>query len=162
MKPSAKKVRALLTYCPLTGIFLWKVSSGRAVAGARAGCIVGGYLVIRIDRKAYKAHRLAWLYMNGRWPRGRLDHKDGDGANNRWGNIRRATHSQNMANRKVNRNNSSGLKGVCFMKANGRYAANVNKSGRRFYLGLYDTAELAHAAYQAKSNELFGEFARAA
>lgn len=152
----------ILSYSKESGNFVWLIRYGRAHPGKIAGTVrPDGYVVIGIDGKRYKAHRLAWFYVNGKWPRGRLDHGDNCGSNNRWVNLRRATHSQNMANRKLNDNSSTGFKGV-YEAANGRFRAHVQKKGRRFWVGTYATALEAAAAASAKSIELHGAFARRA
>lgn len=160
MRLTHKYLTSILAYSPEEGSFTWLVSVGSVRAGRQAGGISAGYIQIRINKKFHKAHRLAWFYMTGKWPLGRLDHEDGNTANNRWSNLRRATHSQNMANRKLNRNNTSGFKGVS--RRGDSFRAYVNKNGKRVGLGTFPTAELAHAAYTEKARELHGEFARAA
>lgn len=161
MKPTARYVRSLLRYSPETGEFFWLVSRGSVKAGRKAGSVDGsGYIQIRIDKAFYKAHCLAWLYVYHKWPRGRLDHRDGDFTNNRMVNLRRASHSQNMANRKLNKNSTTGFKGVT--KRGDRFLAYVNKDGQRHWLGYFPTAAEAHAAYVAAAQKLHGEFARAA
>ena len=152
-------LQGILSYSPESGNFVWLVQYGRANPGNIAGSVrKDGYVTIKIEGRQYKAHRLAWLYMTGEWPKGRLDHKDNCQSNNRWENLRLATHSQNMANRKINKNNGSGYKGVSFKK--GLYQAYVNKDGIRHWLGYFRTAEEAHAAYLIKAKELHGAFAR--
>jgi hypothetical protein len=152
---------SVLSYSKETGQLVWLIDSGRARVGKIAGSVrKDGYIQIIIDRVKYKAHRLAWFYVKGVWPEGRLDHRDNCGSNNRWGNLRPATHSQNMANRKLNANNSSGFKGVS--KRGNRYRAYVNKDGKRIWLGVFDNPEQAGAAASIKATELHGEFARAA
>jgi hypothetical protein len=86
---SAKRLRKLLTYAPTTGVFRWRVRKGPHVRGV-AGCIhpPKGYRVIGIDGKMYRANRLAWLYMTGKWPKleiGYINHKTSDA---RWANLR--------------------------------------------------------------------------
>jgi hypothetical protein len=155
-------LRSVLSYSKESGNFVWLISCGTVKAGRIAGSLrKDGYVQIVIDKIKYKAHRLAWFYVNGKWPRGRLDHKDNCGANNRWDNIRRATHSQNMANRKLNANSSTGFKGV-YEKPNGRFRAHVQKKGKRLWLGTFGTAEEAAIAAAEKSIELHGAFARRA
>jgi HNH endonuclease/AP2 domain len=154
------RLRALLHYDRETGEFRWRK---RMNARVRAGHIAGtltrdGYRVIAINGRPYRAHRLAWLYVTGKWCSLVIDHRDGDPSNNRWNNLRRATRSQNSANRRVPRNNASGLKGVS--RYQGRWRATIHKEGRRHYLGIFSTREAAHAAYEAAARKLFGEFAR--
>lgn len=152
-------LKSSLSYCPESGLFVWKIKYGRAHPGKIAGSVrKDGYVSIKIDGKQYKAHRLAWLYVNGVWPRARIDHRDNCQSNNRWDNIRLATHSENMFNRKLNKNNAAGYKGVVLKK--GRYIAYINKHGARHWLGGFDTAAAAAEARAEKARELHGEFAR--
>ena len=161
------KLTTMLSYDPFTGIFYWRQNRR---AGARAGDVAGSiksrgghkYIEITIDRVAYQAHRLAFLFVIGRWPRGKVDHWDRDGMNNKWANLRNASNSQNAANSKVYSTNTSGFKGVTFHKRNRRWQAAIKHHGKNHYLGLFDTAAAAHAAYMCKARELFGPFARAA
>src|SRR5574343_703057 len=96
-----ERLRQLLTYNPTSGEFVWNESRGCRPAGAVAGRLgERGYWQIRIDRRLYQAHRLAWMYMTGQWPPDEIDHKDGAEANNVWANLRTATRSENMTNRR--------------------------------------------------------------
>ncbi|CAH0532169.1 Phage HNH homing endonuclease (ACLAME 27) [Ralstonia phage UAM5] len=102
------------------------------------------------------AHRLAWLYMTGKWPEQFIDHANMNKGDNRWGNLREANKSQNNANQPAR--TTSGLKGAYWSNASMSWQAKINKR----YLGSYGTAEEAHAAYMEAARERFGEFARAA
>src|SRR5262249_16415636 len=115
---------------------------------------------IRIAQRMYREHQLAWFYMTGRWGRPTIDHRDGNAANNRWNNLRRATWSQNNANRRRPRHNTSGYKGVYFDRTSGNWRAHICKDWHTNYLGLFPTAEAAHAAYAAAARKHHGEFAR--
>jgi HNH endonuclease/AP2 domain len=159
-----EQLQEVLKYHPKTGEFRWLKRVGyRIRVGDIAGCVnkLTGYRVINIYRRTYLAHQLAWLYMTGCWPRPSVDHRDLDRANNRWSNLRRATRSQNVANRRPARNNTSGFKGVYRCRASGRWVARIRKDGRKYYLGRFPTPQGAHAAYMAAARELYGEFARA-
>lgn len=159
---TAERLRELLDYDPETGAFRWRRGRGKMRAGALAGSLQSaGYSQIYIDGRNYTAHRLAWLYVTGRWPGGEIDHADGDRLNNRFANLRNASRSENNANSRRRYNNRSGYKGVSFFKSAGLFAACIAKDGRRFHLGYFQRAEDAHAAYVAKARELYGEFARA-
>jgi HNH endonuclease len=149
-----------LHYDDQTGEFRWLKRTGPRV---RAGQIAGflnrdRYRLIAIDGRGYPAHRLAWLYMTGKWRSLVIDHRDGDPSNNRWANLRRATRSQNSANRRVPRHNPWGLKGVSHRR--GKWYANICKRGRKQFLGTFSTPQAAHAAYAKAARNLFGEFAR--
>jgi hypothetical protein len=87
-----------------------------------------------------------------------VDHRDGDGLNNRRRNMRIATHSQNMHNTRRNKNNTSGFKGVDF--SFGKWRARIKIKGKKKHLGMFASPEEAHAAYCTASRELHGEFGR--
>lgn len=160
---NAAYLRTILCYDERTGLFTWlQKLNRRVVVGATAGCVckTHGYVLIGINGRSYRAHRLAWLYKTGSWPKGGLDHKDLDKANNRWLNLREATQTQNMQNSGAHKNNSTGLKGVSFHKPSGKYAVKIRIDGRRKYLGLFATPEAAAEAYRNAANENHKEFAR--
>jgi hypothetical protein len=148
------RLRELLHYDEETGEFRWWQRAGDEIClGNVAGCVR-----ICILGRSYRAHQLAWLYVKGRWGRPMIDHRDGDATNNRWINLRRATPSQNIANSRRPRHNTSGYKGVSLCR--GRWRAVICNNGRLVYLGTFATPEAAHAAYVAAASKLFGEFAR--
>lgn len=140
------------------------------MAGKEAGRIRprDGYRHVKIDRKMYLVHRLAWLYVYGVWPASFLDHENTIPDANWIGNLREATRSQNGANRSAQSNNAAGIKGVHKVRwSSGREKWKVQiyftKDGPKVmeYLGCYDTKEEAAAVYARRSIEIFGEFARA-
>jgi hypothetical protein len=98
--------------------------------------------------------------MTGKWPDDEIDHWDLDTLNNRWGNLREATHGQNQANSRAYKNNRSGVKGVCFHKMEGKWRAQVNVNGKRTYLGSFETINEARAVYNKAAAKIFGKFAR--
>jgi len=89
----------------------------------------------------------------------KLDHKNGNGLDNQKVNLRRATNSQNSANRQIQSNNTSGYKGAQFDKRRNRWIARIRVSGRLLHLGTFPNAESAARAYDLKAKEVFGEFA---
>ena len=117
------------------------------------------YIKISINKKPYQGHRLAFLYMTGKFPHDLTDHIDGNGTNNKWNNLRLANRLQNLANRKINTNNTSGFKGVYFDKRDKRYYARIGFNGD-LNLGRFSTPEEAHIAYCKAAKEYFGEYAR--
>lgn len=160
-KLSQKRLKELLWYNPYTGLFFRQTHKGGAKAGDIAGWIDGnGYRVIRVNGEVYLAHRLAWLYMKGRWPKKQIDHKNGNPSDNRWDNLREATGSENQWNRKINKNNSTGYKGVCFHKASQNFRARIQHNGKNKSLGYYDTPEEAYTVYCEAAKELQGKFSR--
>jgi hypothetical protein len=157
------RLREVLDYNPETGTFTWRVSSGGTLKGTKAGfqLIVGNHRYWRtaIDGRYYLAHRLAYFWMTGDWPPHLMDHKDGNGLNNRWRNLRLATSTQNSANQRTRRNNQYGLKGVCTYHHNPKRVIAVC-AGK--HLGIFDTPEEAHAVYLREAKRRWGEYARAA
>lgn len=102
-------------------------------------------------------HRVVFRLSTGQCPP-RVDHKDGDGLNNQFQNLRPATHQQNLRNRGPNSNNLLGLKGVS-QTDTGRFCAWIHSNGKRFHLGVFDTPQEAASAYNAAALRLFGKFA---
>lgn len=162
MKPTAARVRQLLDYDPVTGVFTWKVRCGRAKAGTRAGSLhkSDGYRIIGIDGATYYEHRLAWLWMTGNWPFGEIDHQHLDKINNAFSELRPATHAQNAMNTPLRSNNTSGFKGVDFRHNRKKWRARIKVKGRKLHLGYFLTPQEAHAAYVAAAAQHFGVFAR--
>lgn len=159
MRPTAERARELLDYDQETGALTWRVGHR---AGARAGGDAGrGYRTVSIDGRRYLEHRLIWLHVTGEWPSNEVDHRDKDRGNNRWCNLRLATHPQNSANRRVR--NQTGFKGVWLAYGRegrlkrGKWRAHF----RGKYLGTFTSPEEAHEVHMKASREHFGEFASA-
>jgi uncharacterized Fe-S cluster protein YjdI len=89
-----------------------------------------------------------------------VDHRDGDGLNNRRSNLRVASHAQNNWNKGPKSNSRSGLKGIWFHAATGKWRASIRANGKTTDLGLHTTPEEAHAAYQVAAARIHGQFAR--
>lgn len=157
--PSLDRIRELLSYDPETGVFRARKMRNRLAPGDIVGWLAtNGYRIITLDHQRYRAHHLAWFWVVGKWP-SELDHRDGNRDNNRFSNLRECTRSLNHANRKIQSNNVCGLKGV-HQHPDGRWRAQIRKSGQRFHLGLFQTKEEAHAAYLVAARDIFGDFAR--
>lgn len=89
-----------------------------------------------------------------------VDHKNGDGLDNRRANLRLATNSQNQLNQRRNSANTSGYKGVGWHRARKGFRARIKFQGKRLELGIFKTAEEAHEAYKQAALRYAGEFAR--
>lgn len=153
------RLKEVLTYDPAGGFFYWAVDRKKCSKGAVAGSVrPDGYVAIRVDYHRYYANRLAWLYMTGEWPALDVDHADGNASNNAWGNLREASPTQSMQNRPAQRNNRQGLKGV--RKSGRKFYASIQIDGVSKYLGTFEDAGAAHAAYCQASKAAFGDFAR--
>lgn len=140
-------LKEVLHYHPETGIFTWNVQPHKRIAlGSRAGCLkANGYIYIKIDGKAYLAHRLAWLYVNGEWPVNEIDHVNVVSSDNRIENLRGATSSENKHNKLISQITVSGFLGVC--RKGKRWQAQIELASKKHYIGLFDTPEEASAAY---------------
>jgi hypothetical protein len=162
--PPLELVQQLLDYDPATGLFRWKIQRGTRAAGAQAGSVNrSGYVVIQINNERSKAHRIAWLLLTKTDPGSlQIDHMNGNKTDNRACNLRLASVSQNLCNKKRQANNTSGYKGVCYHKITGKWAARIRLNKCLRHLGLFPTPELAHMAYAKAAAELHGDFARAA
>lgn len=157
-----KELKSILDYNYKTGDFSNRITrNGRAKKGAIAGTINGkGAIQIRINGKIYFAHRLAWFWFYGSWPKNKIDHIDGNPANNSIKNLREATVSQNNCNRKPNAKKAVASKGVYLYKGGPKYGAQIKVNRVHHWLGLFDTEEEASKAYQRAAKKLHGEFAR--
>jgi len=89
-----------------------------------------------------------------------IDHRNGDGLDNRRCNLRPATDGQNGANRGKFTGCSSQFKGVSWDKANGRWVAQIRVNGKRHLLGYFQSEIPAASAYDDAAVRYHGEFAR--
>ena len=154
------RLTKLMRYDSETGIFIRLVSTSNIVrVGDRADSHVGnGYRRVWIDGRRYFAHRLAWFYVHGEWPKDEIDHINGNPSDNRIGNLREASRSQNLMNTRLRSDNMVGLKGVTEFGC--RWRATIKDAGKQRHLGLFDTPEAAHDAYRCAAEKIFGEYAR--
>lgn len=139
----------------------------KGLGGRSKGSIAGwacanGYLYVSVRNQKFLVHRVIWCMVNGKWPLCDLDHINGVRSDNRISNLRLASRSENLANRKLSRS-TSGYKGVSWHKRARKWAAYIgSRSGPemgREHLGLFDSAEEAHKAYLDAAKRRFGEFA---
>ena len=140
-------------YDPLTGKITWKVTANsRAKAGSEAGTKLDtGYRQIRYQGKTWKSHVLGWYLHHGVWPT-ELDHINHVRDDNRLVNLREITRKQN--NHNCTKPNKTGFKGVQRTK-NGKFQAMIRINGKKTYLGVFNTPELAHARYLQEAKRYF-------
>ena len=142
------RLKDLLTYNSDTGDFRWnKNRSGSVRAGSKAGSLKGakhhdGYIVIKLDGVAYKAHRLAFLYMTGKFP-DQCDHKNRIRDDNRWDNLRNVSIKENNQNRGIRSDNRCGHTGISFHKVSKKWAARISLDGKEKHLGLFPSIDEA-------------------
>lgn len=159
---SQESLARVVDYSPETGLFTWRdrmdddFKSKRArstwqskYAGRAAGHVGrGGYVSIRIEKKLYRAHRLAWLHVHGKWPDNVIDHINGDPTDNRIANLRDVTQLVNQQNmRKATVKNKLGILGVNFDPEMRKFVAFIRVDGKSMSLGYFATADAAGLAY---------------
>jgi len=148
-KLTPERLRELLHYDPLTGEF----SRLKMVRGARRLERTGnvrpdGYIRIGVDYCSYLAHRLAWLYMTGEWPKHFIDHIDGNPSNNKFSNLRDVPQMSNVHNiHRPHRRNRSGVLGVSLHPRDNLWRARIMVDGKSKTLGYFKTIEQAQRAY---------------
>ena len=135
-----KELRRIFDYLPTNGSLLWKEKiSDKVVVGSTAGTKNdSGYIIISINKKRYRAHRLVWLYSYGEWP-SEVDHINHVCDDNRLENLRSVSHSCNGKNCKKNKRNKSGVTGVHWDKARDKWAVEIFVNGTKHHLGRYDS-----------------------
>lgn len=145
---TAERAREVLAYREEDGALTW-LSNGKAAGTLRQD----GYIQVSIDRRLYRAHRVAWLMVTGAWPEFEIDHRNMMRSDNSWANLRDVNHATNKQNERLPRGGgSSGLLGVTRFR--GRFKAQIKRGGKSLHLGMFDTAELAHCAYVSAKRRL--------
>lgn len=149
------RLHELLSYDEKTGLFTWRNRRGKMLAGSSAGTFCHGYMKIKIDKQQIGSHRLAWLYVHGVWPKGDIDHINRNTADNRIANLREASKAENQQNiLSARRHSKSGLLGAYRHSQCDRWISEIRVDGKKIFIGCFDTAEEAHAAYIRKKREL--------
>lgn len=145
---SQKEILKYLSYSEETGLFTWKVRRGRARKGDTAGTTdFAGYRHIRLNGKYHRAHRLAWIYVNGAIKHQKyIDHIDGNPSNNSISNLREVSQTENLQNSfKLRGTTKAGLIGITL--DHNKWLARIRVNGTRLTIGRFDSKEEAHTAY---------------
>lgn len=176
--PSQEYLRECFDYDPETGVLIWRERPvghfiapkrgadiiarawNKKMSGTQAGAVSAtptGKRYIKLglggNGRTVNAHSVIWKLVTGYEPLNEIDHRDGDGTNNRWDNLRDATHAQNGANHPGWRDRYL-PKGVS--RADKRFRARISVRGEVTMLGRFDTPEEAHAAYCEAAERLHG------
>jgi hypothetical protein len=159
------RVDSLYAYIPLTKGYeaTIDIEDVPLVEGVNWCADISGRTVYAMRKAGGKTVKLHRLLMGN--PVGfEVDHKDGDGLNNRrrgeLGNIRIATIAQNRKNQRLSIRNTSGFKGVLWRKDRSKWLARIMADGKSVHLGLFADPKDAHEAYKKASARLHGAFRR--
>lgn len=150
MRVSHKELLERVHYDPETGIFTSR-KTGKRVGNLHPN----GYVNYHIKKRLYLTHRLAWFYMTKKWPKETIDHINCIRHDNRFCNLREATHSQNSANCGAHRDCKTGMKGVTL--ARGKWRVHCMHK----HIGVFSSKEEAAQAYLQAAQQIHKEFARA-
>jgi hypothetical protein len=141
------------------GTLYRKKSLGRSKTGDKAGFVTNkGYIYINIDKKCIAAHRLIWVMQHGAFPE-LIDHIDGDRLNNRIENLRLADRFGNAQNKRMHKNNTSGVKGVYWKRDKNKWAAQITCNNQQKFLGCFASIDEANEAVSLARSSLHGQFA---
>ena len=154
-----RTVRDTFCYDPTSGLLVRVVNKSKYDRSATGHKVIRksgkAYIQVKVGRKTYLAHRIIYLYVTGRFPEGEIDHRDGDGTNNRWDNLTVGTRRDNCLNVRRRADNRSGVTGVSFCKGKQKWQAYISSDAGRIHLGFFEVLEDAAAA-RKKAAETFG------
>lgn len=166
----------MLEYIPELGRFKWKKKpnpGGKVKAGDLAGHKHNGmggkpnntelfYRIISVKNREFPEHNLVWLVETGEFPLSfDIDHRNGQGLDNRFSNLRVANPAQQVMNTACRADNKGGRKGVSWIQdrtGKYRWRVRITSKGKRMHLGWFDDLTVASQVYEDKARELFGEF----
>jgi hypothetical protein len=156
-----RRLRELIYYDPVTGIITCiKARRSKVRPGQIHGSkMKSGYIEMRIDGVRGLAHRFAWFYMYGVWPK-EIDHINGDKSDNRRINLRDVSRTINNANsHKLRKKNKSGVRGVSWFSRDGLWRATIYINKRAKNLGHFKTIEEAAKARRDAELNVYGGLA---
>lgn len=142
-----------------TGFLYWKnPASRRCKVGDRAGCEAHGYYLVWIKNALIYSHQVIWCMKTGKWPDDMLDHRDQNGLNNRFENLREVDNQKNSFNKGTQVNNKTGVPGV-YLNTRGKYTAQITVNGKTKSLGAaFNSVEEAAAVRESKLFEVRKNF----
>jgi HNH endonuclease len=156
---TTEKLKALFDLSANGGLVRKKTSTN-SPAGQEVGFAGrNGYVYAMVEGKTYPLHRLVWMW-HGNPDTKSLDHIDCDASNNRIENLRIASKSQNMQNRGIPSNNTSGTKGIHWHRGKKRWCVRIGVFGVRKYIGYFKDLELAELVAIEARNKYHGAYAR--
>ena len=157
-KLSPELLRKILRYDPETGELFWLNRTPDMFQDQRYGahrkCAAwkskfagkeaftaykNGYKHGAVFNKTYKAHRVIWAIVYDEWPSSQIDHINGIRDDNRITNLRAVSHAENARNQKRRTDNTTGVCGVGFYKATGKWNAQIHANGKSIHLGYFNS-----------------------
>ena len=117
------------------------------------------YIRMKVDGKVYPLHRLIFLYHHGYLPK-ITDHANNNRSDNRIENLREVTQQQNCLNRKIHKNNTSGVKNVRWDKKCKKWLVEMSINRKRTFFGWHDDLEFAELVAIEARDKFHGSFAR--
>lgn len=157
-------LKDLLVYDPETGVLVWKERAlsmckteghrtrwNGQYANKPAGttCKHSGYVILDVFAQPHRAHRVIFALMTGDWPKGQIDHINGNRADNRWANLRDVSKKENGKNQKRSMLNKSGVTGVFWEARARKWRVKINDDKKIHWLGYFHDLEDAVAARKA-------------
>lgn len=172
-QPTPEILRKLLRYEPETGKLFWrkrpvkmftedcyaKMWNTRFANKAAFTSVEGfGYRQGTFLGERYLAHRAIWAMVHDEWPAEQIDHINGDPSDNRINNLRSVSCAENGRNKKRPSTNTSGVTGVRWDKAAGKWHSQIKRDGHSIHLGFFtDFSEAAAARRAAEAQYGFHE-----
>jgi hypothetical protein len=147
MPPQQQRIRDAFVYNADTGELRNAYTrNGKVKKDALAGSVrPRGYIQILFEYKYYQAANIIWLIMTGDWPKGLVDHVDGNPRNNVWANLKDVTYRGNSCNTK--RSRSGRLIGASKRADSGKWRSYITVGKQRTNLGTFNTEQEAHEKY---------------
>jgi len=140
-----ERLNKLYEYNPDTGLLMSRAYN-RPI-----GYDHNGYLVVELEKKHIRIHRIIWMMVHGRWPNPMIDHINGNRRDNRLCNLREVTAKQNAEN---SLGKGAAIKGVVRTANGKRWKAQITHNKRTIYLGTFDSPEVAKNVY-CKASKVF-------
>lgn len=138
-----ERLKELVTYSKETGLFHWRVGRVGCKKGSACGYLnPSGYIEVKIDGSTYGAHRLAFLYVLGKWPTGLAGHTKGDKSDNRWASLSDLSVLENSQDAKLSKANTSGVLGVSkhlpsYSNGDTKWRVQIRVDGKKKHLGIF-------------------------
>lgn len=147
-------------YDPMTGNLTWKIDrSIKTKAGMKVGSIAPQGVQLVFNRKTVGASNIIWCYMTGVWPEMNVGYIDKDKTNLKWDNLRLADNCQIQHSRKINCNNTSGVRGAYWVSRVQKWECSFNCRGEKIRVGWFCNLGDAEQALKSARKKYYGDFA---